>query len=85
MTSPASRLLQYLGSHLLAALKTDHRRAIDHYIDYFGDGAATGTKPLARRVTSVDSDHYVSNGASVVAHVEIAIRAVIASRRVSRG
>lgn len=83
MTSSRSTLLQYLG-HLLATFKTDHRRAIDRYIDYFGDCAATGTKPFARRVTSVDSRHYVSNDASVVAHVEIAIRAVVASRRVSR-
>ena len=43
MTSSGSTLLRYLGRHLLATFKTDHGRAIDRYIDYFGDCAATGT------------------------------------------
>jgi len=86
MTSSGSTLLRYLGRHLLATFKTDHRRAIDRYIDYFGDCAATGARPLARRVTSVDEQAIPAEGpgASVVARVEIAIRAVFASRRGSR-
>jgi len=57
----------------MTSFKTDHPRAIDRYIDYFGDRAAPGTEPLARRVMSV-----------VMAHVETAIRAVLASRPVPR-
>jgi len=73
MTSSGSTPPRYLDSPLPATVKTDHRRAIDRYIDYFGDRAATGTEPLARRVTF-----------AVLAHVEAAIRAVLASRRASR-
>jgi hypothetical protein len=35
--------------------KTDHRRAIDRYINFFGDRAAPGTEPGTTRVPSVDA------------------------------
>ncbi len=63
MTSSGSTPLQYLGRHLPAKFKTDHRRAIDRYIAYFGDCAATGTEPRARRVTSVDEQAISDDGA----------------------
>jgi hypothetical protein len=34
--------------------KADHQRAIDHFIDYFGDGATTGIQRGATGDTSVD-------------------------------
>lgn len=63
MTSSGSTPLQYLSSYLSAKFKNDHRRAIDRYIDYFGDCAATGTEPRARRVTSVDEQAIPDGGA----------------------
>jgi hypothetical protein len=33
--------------------KADHQRAIDHFIDYFGDGATTGIERGAEGDTSV--------------------------------
>ena len=56
-------LLQCLASHFPATFKTDHRRAIDRYIDYFGDCAATGPEPCARQVTSVDEQAIPDGGA----------------------
>jgi hypothetical protein len=61
--SSGSTPLYYLGSRLPAEFKPDHRRAIDYYIDYFGDGAPTGTEPLARRVTPVDEQAIPDGGA----------------------
>jgi hypothetical protein len=46
----AGSSLRSLGTRLRA----DHPRAIDRYIDYFGDGAATNTESRASRVPSVD-------------------------------
>jgi hypothetical protein len=63
MTSSRSRPRQSLWSHLAVELKSDRRRAIDRYIDYFGDGAAAGTEPLAPRVTAVDEQAILDGGA----------------------
>jgi len=38
----------------LTTLRADHRRAIDRYIDYVGDRAATGPESRARPVPSLD-------------------------------
>jgi hypothetical protein len=63
MTSSRSTPPRSLRNQLAVELKSDRRRAIDRYIDYFGDGAATGTEPLARRVTSVDEQAILDSGA----------------------
>ena len=55
LTRPVTSL-QYLLARLLPAkLKADHGRAIDRYIDYFGETAALGGERRARRSPSIGS------------------------------
>jgi hypothetical protein len=61
MTSSGSTH-QPLRRHLPVEFKTDRRRAIDRFIDYFGD-CAMGAEPLARRVTSADEQALPVGGA----------------------
>jgi hypothetical protein len=42
---------------LRSTLKTDHWRAIDRYIDYFGDHGATRGEPPGRPAPTVDEHH----------------------------
>ena len=63
MTSSRSTPRQSHRSHLALELKSDRRRAIDRYIDYFGDGATAGTEPLAQRATAVDEQAIPDGGA----------------------
>jgi hypothetical protein len=62
MTAPGPTP-QHLGSRRPAQFKVDHPRAIDRYIDFFGDGIATGAQPRARRVTSAYEQAVRDDGA----------------------
>ena len=46
-----------VGHALQSTRKTDHWRAIDRYIDYFGDRAATRGEPPGRPASTANEPH----------------------------
>jgi len=46
-----------VGHALQSTRKTDHWRAIDRYIDYFGDRAATRGEPPGRPAPTANEPH----------------------------